>query len=288
MRWDRGHRSDFVEDRRGERVSSFGGTGGITLLLFVFRRFGIAGVVVVLLVMGGLQFFGGGMSDPAASRGAGAPGQAAPGGAEEEELKAFVSFVLDDLQATWSQIYTAEGQTYAPARLVLFTDRVQSACGGSSAATGPFYCPGDQKVYIDLSFYRALRERLGAPGDFAQAYVIAHEIGHHVQNLQRNLDRGRDQGATGGSVRVELQADCYAGVWAHHAERRQLLEVGDLEEAFRAAEAIGDDALQGGSGGVVRPETFTHGSSAQRKRWFERGYASGAIASCDTFGANPL
>jgi hypothetical protein len=164
---------------------------------------------------------------------------------------------------------------------------VQSACGLGSAAVGPFYCPRDQKVYIDLSFYRALRDRLGAPGDFAQAYVIAHEIGHHVQNLQGNLERGHQEGAGGGSVRTELQADCYAGVWAHSTDERKLLEQGDIAEAMRAAEAIGDDTLQERSG-AVRPETWTHGSSAQRMQWFQRGYQSGSVEACDTFAAGEL
>lgn len=287
MKWDRGHRSDYVEDRRGERASAVGGgAGSLGLLVWVFRRFGIGGVVIAALVLGGVHFFGESTSGTAASGRASAV-EATPAGAGEDELKAFVSFVLDDLQATWSDVYQRRGTSYAPARLVLFTDRIQSGCGGGTAATGPFYCPADKRVYIDLSFYRALRDRLGAPGDFAQAYVIAHEIGHHVQQLEGNLSRGRDEGAGGGSVRVELQADCYAGVWAHSAQQRQLLEMGDLEEAMRAAEAIGDDKLQQASG-TVRPETFTHGTSAQRMRWFRRGFESGDPSACDTFSASGL
>lgn len=286
MKWNRGHRSDFVEDRRGERSASLGGAGGLGLLVMVFRRFGIGGVVVAMLVMGGVHFFGGGSSDPAVSRGAGSVAEG-PVAAEDDALKAFVSFVLDDLQGTWHEVYAQKGETYAPARLVLFTDRIQSGCGGSTAATGPFYCPADQRVYIDLSFYRALRDRLGAPGDFAQAYVIAHEVGHHVQHLRGDLDHGRGEGATGGSVRVELQADCFAGVWASRARARDLLEIGDIEEALRAAESIGDDVLQQSSG-TVRPETFTHGTSDQRKRWFKRGLETGDPGACDTFSTTSL
>ena len=185
------------------------------------------------------------------------------------------------------------GAVRADRQLVLFTGAVDTACGTGESATGPFYCPGDERVYIDLGFYRALRERLGAPGDFAQAYVIAHEVGHHVQNIMGTSERvqraGRGQGAEGDSVRLELQADCYAGVWAFHAaKRRQLLEQGDIEEALTAAAAIGDDTLQRSSTGRVRPETFSHGSSAQRMRWFNRGYEAGDPATCDTFSARSL
>jgi len=284
MRWDRGHQSDYVEDRRGQggHGGSFGGMG---LLFLVFRRFGIGGVIIALVVFGALQMFGGGGSTSSVSGRTGQDSGEQAGG--NDELKAFVSFVLDDLQSTWTELYAAGGKTYRPAHLVLFSDRVQSGCGGSSAATGPFYCPADERVYIDLSFYQALRDRLGAPGDFAQAYVIAHEVGHHIQNLERSLAKGRDEGEAGGSVRVELMADCYAGVWAHSARARKLLEVGDLEEALTAASAIGDDKLQGSSG-AVRPETFTHGTSAQRMRWFRQGYDTGKPAACDTFAAQNL
>jgi hypothetical protein len=236
------------------------------------------------LVLGGIYLFSG-----AGALGlSGAEPDAAGEAPQHDAGKAFVSFVLDDVQKTWVELYQERGQAYRPARLVLFSSRIQSACGFGEAASGPFYCPGDQRVYIDLSFYRALRERLGAPGDFAQAYVIAHEIGHHVSHLEKNLQGGRDKGADSGSVRVELQADCYAGVWAHSAQKRQLLEMGDLEEAMRAAEAIGDDALQRGAGGTVRPESFTHGTSAQRMRWFKTGFDSGRPEACDTLRATQL
>lgn len=283
MRWDRNHQSEHVEDRRGQ--SGGGGSGGLFGLVFLlFRQFGVKGALVGLLVVGGIALFGGG-SMLGLSGSAPTP---AGSGVTNDEGKAFVSFVLDDTQKTWSELYRARGKTYQPARLVLFAGRTESGCGTGNAATGPFYCPRDQRVYIDLDFYRALKDKLGAPGDFAQAYVIAHEIGHHVTNLEQNLGKGRDEGADGGSVRVELQADCYAGVWAHSAKARDLLEMGDFEEAMRAAEAIGDDALQQAGGGVVRPETFTHGTSAQRMRWFQKGFTAGKPEACATFEASEL
>jgi predicted metalloprotease len=249
----------------------------------LFRVFGIKGVVIGGLALGAFQLFGG--SD---LLGLSSDSGAAPAAGTNDAGKAFVSFVLDDAQRTWAALFSQRDARYRPARLVLFTDRVQSACGNAGAATGPFYCPGDQRVYIDLGFYRSLKERLGAPGDFAQAYVIAHEIGHHVSHLLDDLDRGRDTGDSGGAVRVELQADCYAGVWAHSAGQRDLLEIGDLDEALRAAAAIGDDTLQKQSSGVVRPESFTHGTSAQRVRWFKRGFEGGRPEVCDTFAAQAL
>ena len=282
MRWDRSHQSENVEDRRGQGGS--GGGGIFSLVFLLFRHFGVGGVVVGLLVIGGIALFGGsdmfGLSGSARTAPASAPGT--------DSGKAFVSFVLDDAQKTWSELYRERGKTYQPARLVLFAGRTESGCGAGNAATGPFYCPRDQRVYIDLDFYRALRDKLSAPGDFAQAYVIAHEIGHHITQLEQNLGKGRNEGAEGGSVRVELQADCYAGVWAHSAKARQLLEMGDFEEAMRAAEAIGDDTLQQASDGVVRPESFTHGTSAQRMRWFQQGFTSGKPEACNTFNASEL
>jgi len=260
-----------------------GGAGGLWIIMMLFRRFGIGGAVVGIVIIGGLSMLGGGKGVGLSGS---APTEAASG--KSDAGKAFVSFVLDDVQATWQRIYADQARTYTPARLVLFSGRTQSACGLGNAATGPFYCPGDRRVYIDLSFYQALRTKLGAPGDFAQAYVIAHEIGHHITHLENNLAKGRDQGADGGSVRVELQADCYAGVWAHSAKKRDLLEMGDLQEAMRAAEAIGDDTLQKNAGGTVRPETFSHGTSDQRMRWFEKGFTSGRPQDCDTFDAKQL
>jgi hypothetical protein len=208
----------------------------------------------------------------------------------DEPLVQFMSFVLDDAQEMWATLIP---ERYQEAQLVLFTDAVQSACGLGQAATGPFYCPGDQKVYLDLGFFREMHERLGAGGDFAQAYVLAHEIGHHVQTVTgverqvRDLQQSRPGSANDLSVRMELQADCYAGIWAHGTARRDLLERGDIEEGLNAAQSIGDDRLQRMQTGIVRPETFTHGSSAQRMEWFRRGLDSGRPAACDTFSADP-
>jgi uncharacterized protein len=215
------------------------------------------------------------------------------GAKPDQELVHFVSFVLDDTQSTWEKEMAARHQPYRHAKMVLFTDSTRTGCGFGDAATGPFYCPEDERVYIDLGFYRELSERLGAGGDFAQAYVIAHEMGHHIQKLLGTSDRvrslrGSTEGADGPSVRLELQADCYAGIWAHSASQRNLLETGDLDEALNAAAAIGDDRLQRQSRGTVSPESFTHGTSAQRGRWLHRGYDTGSLESCDTFAAKTL
>jgi predicted metalloprotease len=214
----------------------------------------------------------------------------------EDPQADFVSVVLADTEDTWGEIFQQAGSAYETPKLVLFSGAVQSACGFAQSALGPFYCPADRKVYIDLDFYRDLRERFRAPGDFAQAYVIAHEIGHHVQNLagtseevqsmRRSVSEAQGNAL---SVRLELQADCYAGIWAHHANRtRQILEQGDVEEALGAATAIGDDRLQQQGRGYVTPDSFTHGSSAQRVHWFRQGLESGDIGSCDTFAAGEL
>lgn len=220
----------------------------------------------------------------------------APRSAEEEELAEFVSFVLGDIEDTWQELFRQAGREYEEPKLVLFSGAVNSACGFAQAAMGPFYCPADRKVYIDLTFYDEMRNRFQAPGDFAQAYVIAHEVGHHVQNLLGISDQVRRlQGRVGEveanrlSVRQELQADCLAGVWAHHADRaRQVLEAGDVEEALGAASAIGDDRMQRQSRGYVTPDSFTHGSSAQRVRWFKRGLQEGQLSACETFAAQEL
>ena len=285
MRWEGGRRSDNIEDRRGMRVpGGMVGGGGI-------------GVVVIALIA---MFLG---VDPrivlqGAGEGAPAPREAPARSRDpaEERLKDFVSVVLADTEDTWSEIFRTGGARYQPPRLVLFTGAVQSACGTASSAVGPFYCPGDTKVYIDLDFYRLLAQRFGALGDFAQAYVIAHEVGHHVQNLlgiseKVHAARQRADEARGNalSVRQELQADCMAGVWANHANRaRQILEAGDVEEGLAAAAAIGDDRLQQQGRGHVAPETFTHGTSAQRVRWFRRGLERGRLEACDTFKAAQL
>jgi predicted metalloprotease len=215
---------------------------------------------------------------------------------EQDQLADFTSVVLADTEDTWGEIFRQAGETYKEPQLVLFSGSVQSACGYAQAAMGPFYCPRDQKVYIDLSFYRDMKNRLGAPGDFAQAYVIAHEIGHHVQNLmgisgqvQSLQQRSSEVQANQLSVRLELQADCFAGIWANQAERsRQILEQGDIEEALNAATAIGDDRLQRQAKGYVVPESFTHGTSAQRVRWFKRGIQTGDMNQCDTFNTTSL
>jgi predicted metalloprotease len=286
MRWEDGRRSDNVEDRRGMGGPAMVG-GGISLVGVI--------LAVVVALMGGdpmvvLQQMGG--------SGALNPGpvvvnpRQAPS-PQQDRLADFVSVVLADTEDTWSQEFRRRGQRYTPPRLVIFESVVASACGRAQGAMGPFYCPSDQKVYIDLDFYRTLRQRMGAPGDFAQAYVIAHEVGHHVQNLlginqqvQRLQSRSSQRDANQLSVRQELQADCLAGVWAHHtATQRNTLEPGDIEEALNAASRIGDDTLQRQSSGRIRPDSFTHGSSAQRQRWFARGLQSGSMDACDTFSA---
>jgi predicted metalloprotease len=290
VRYDKDHDSPDVVDRRGQTYRGGGGGGGgglLRLLLpLVASRFGLGGVAVLLVGYVGLQLLAGG-GGPSADVGAGGR-TAAPGGPPDPQ-KAFVGFVLDDVQATWAARYPGPG-AYRRAKLVLFTGRTPTACGLGESATGPFYCPGDEHAYIDLAFFEALARRLGAPGDFAQAYVLAHEIGHHVQKLTgasarvHRAPKAQQQGAEGLSVRLELQADCYAGVWAHATKQRGLIEAGDLEEALTAASAIGDDTLQRNATGTVRPESFSHGTSAQRARWFRRGFEGGDPAACDTFG----
>jgi predicted metalloprotease len=204
----------------------------------------------------------------------------------------FVTFVLNDTQTTWTTLLPEQSnRPYHHAKLVLFRDYTQSGCGNAESATGPFYCPSDQKVYIDLGFYDELKRRFGAPGQFAQAYVLAHEIGHHVQNIlgiERQAEQGSRQGANSSSVKLELQADCFAGVWAHSTQQRGLLEQGDIESALGAAAAVGDDRLQKMSTGHISPDSFTHGTSQERQKWFTAGFNSGNISSCNTFGTNDL
>jgi predicted metalloprotease len=289
MRWTRGHRSEDVEDRRGETAPGMRGMrvgGGVGL--------GGAVVLLVLSLVFGQNFFAllgdGGGVDPTGAPGGGAPSAPArKAGPAEEQAADFMSFVLDDVQNTWTREFARGGRKYERAKLVLFTDAVRSGCGGADASVGPFYCPADHKVYIDLSFYGELKNRFGAPGDFAQAYVLAHEIGHHVQNLLgvsdqvRASQQARPDQAAALSVRLELQADCLAGIWARSTEERQLLEEGDIEEALGAASAVGDDRIQRQGGGRVSPETWTHGSARQRSGWFRRGLGSGRVQDCDTF-----
>lgn len=309
MRWRGRRQSGNIEDRRGQGASrgGFGGLGG----RFGGRRaqtglprggrigggggLGIGTIVVLLLVawafgINPLQMLGGmdgGMSpqfEPqidASDRESGAP---------SDDGGQFIATVLADTEDTWNRIFSSAGESYVEPTLVLFSGSTSSACGFASAATGPFYCPGDQKVYIDLAFFDDLRSRFGAPGDFAEAYVIAHEIGHHVQNLLGVLPKVNSMRQRVGqaesnrlSVLVELQADCYAGIWANASERLGVVEEGDIDEALNAAAAVGDDAIQRRTQGYVVPESFNHGSSEQRAEWFRRGYETGSVAGCDTF-----
>ena len=278
MRWRDTGRSRNLEDRRGG--------GG--------RKAGI-GIVGMLIVLGVSYFTG---IDPRqmlgvaeqVSGGAGAAAESPLVDEAEEPMVRFMSAVLDDAQARWAGIFAQEGRQYADARLVLFRQQVRSGCGSASSAMGPFYCPADQRVYIDLGFFDELARSYGAPGDFAQAYVLAHEVGHHVQNLMgteralRRAQQDHPQDANTLSVAMELQADCYAGVWAHFAAQRGDLEAGDMKEGLGAAAAVGDDRLQQQARGEVNPESFTHGSSAERMRWFKAGFDRGDPAACDTFG----
>ena len=288
MKWQSGRRSDNVEDRRGISVGRGGaslGCGGLILVIAISLIFGKDPREILQLLQ---QTQG-----PSSSVEAPVPG-GAPGAGQNDELRDFVSVVLADTEDTWTPIFQSTGKTYQAPALVLFTDAVESACGYTSAATGPFYCPADSKVYIDLGFYRDLRDRFGAPGDFAQAYVIAHEVGHHVQNqlgisseVQRLERQSSERDANALSVRLELQADCFAGVWANHANsQRQMLEQGDVEEGLNAAAAIGDDRMQKSAGQRVSPDSWTHGSSEQRVQWFSTGMRTGNIRDCDTFGSS--
>lgn len=284
MRWERGRRSDNIEDRRGMRVSGRGLAGG-----------GLGAIVLALVAM----YFGVDPSVVLNQAGNLAPAeQAQPAtfSPEEERLKDFMSVVLADTEDVWGTLFQGSGRQYEQPKLVLFSGAVQSACGFAQAAMGPFYCPADHKLYLDMSFFNDLAQRHDAPGDFAQAYVVAHEVGHHVQTLlgvaeRVHAARSRAGEAEGNAlqVRMELQADCFAGVWAHHAQRaRQVLEPGDVEEALAAAAGVGDDRLQQQARGYVVPESFTHGSSEQRMRWFQRGMQTGDAAQCDTFKAGRL
>jgi predicted metalloprotease len=287
MKWTPGGESQDIEDRRDE---GGGGGGGFQ---FGGMHLGIGGalILLVLSLVFKQNFFallgGGGGGSP------NAPVARQPNPARdqrEQPLVQFVSFVLDDTQKTWEQILPQQaGRPYRHAKLVLFRNYTQSGCGGAESATGPFYCPQDEKVYIDLGFYDELKQRFGAPGEFAQAYVLAHEIGHHIQKVVgtearvRQMNQGNRRMDNALSVKVELQADCYAGVWAHSTQQRNLLEQGDIQSALGAAAAVGDDRLQKMSTGHVAPDSFTHGSSAQRMHWFQQGFDSGSIAACNTF-----
>ncbi|AMB94433.1 KPN_02809 family neutral zinc metallopeptidase [Aerococcus sanguinicola] len=300
MKWDDLRRSKNVDDRRGQsmgRPSRSGGSGlgGLLSLLLMSRRGGGKWLVIIIILMmlfGGGSFLGGGLGQETSNQEAQTSQQVETqqAGASSEE-KDFLSAVLGSTEDFWSELFQSQGQSYDPATLVLYTDHVQTGgCGFGSAQAGPFYCPGDQSVYIDLSFYRELKNRYQAPGDFAMAYVLAHEVGHHIQNelgimdqYQRAVQSAGETEANQLSVRLELQADYLAGVWAHYAENQGLLESGDIQEALQAANAVGDDTLQEAAYGQVVPDSFTHGSAKQRQAWFERGYKYGDLDHGDTF-----
>ena len=289
MRWEGNRESENVDDQRASSGRGGFGLGG--------RSIGIGTIVIAL---GGGAIFGINPLTLLEILSGGSPQQVEQRAPQQppadDRMARFVSTVLADTEDVWNELFAKNGGNYAEPRLTLFRGSIATACGHGQAAMGPFYCPADQKVYIDLGFYDVLRSRLGAPGDFAQAYVIAHEVGHHVQNqlgITRQMESARARVSQAQynalSVRLELQADCFAGVWAHHAQNaRQILEQGDIEEAMNAAAKIGDDALQSAGGGAVVPESFTHGTSAQRQRWFHTGLQTGSVQACDTFNArNP-
>lgn len=285
MKWEGNRESENVEDRRG-RYGGFGfggrtiGLGTVAIALVVSYFLGVSPMTVLSVLTGGAPDVSQVQESPPAS----------------DQMTRFVSTVLADTEDTWTALFQAQGSRYIQPKLVLFSGSTPTACGTGLSASGPFYCPGDQKIYIDLNFYRLMQQRFRVSGEFAQAYVIAHEVGHHVQHLMGISDKvdsarrraGQAQ-ANALSVRLELQADCFAGVWAHHADRtRSILEAGDVEVALNAASAIGDDALQRQSRGEVVPDSFTHGSSAQRVRWFKRGIQSGQVTACNTFDSEQL
>ena len=304
MEWRGRRQSDNIEDRRGMSagpsdpfsrggmrvpIGRRGGGIGIGGLLVILLISWVLGINPLTLLTGGdLSMDGGGTTQSGTQQSG-----TRPQGQSSDETTAFVRTVLAETEDTWSGIFQSRGQTYTPPTMVLFSDGVRSACGMASSASGPFYCPGDRKLYLDLTFFNELANRFGASGDFANAYVISHEVGHHVQNLLGILPRFNkmrqqmnEAQANQMSVRVELQADCFAGVWGYYTDQKGILEAGDLEEAINAAHQIGDDTLQKRSQGYVVPESFNHGTSAQRAKWFQRGFESGKIESCDTFSGD--
>lgn len=312
MKWRKGTKSRDVIDIRGAAKGSSGtsgaggGMGGLPIPSGVAGKGGIAGVIVVLVIvsinlLGGGSGSGGGFDIPGAfgvggtAPGADDPQPIPPGEDPQADLKDFSTYVFDDTQSTWRQTFAADGESYDPAQMVLYSGAVRTdGCGSATSAVGPFYCPADERVYLDLSFYEDMKRQLGASGDFAWAYVIAHEMGHHVQRETgtssevERLSRSDPSEANELSVRQELQADCYAGVWASTVFAAGDLEEGDLDEAFNAAEAVGDDRLQKQATGHVDPDSFTHGTSEQRRNWFNRGFESGDPSACDTFGTDQL
>ncbi|TCQ80946.1 hypothetical protein EDF68_102233 [Ochrobactrum sp. BH3] len=308
MRWQGRRQSDNVEDVRGQQSGGLGGgfgrgggMGGGPGFRIV-RGGGISGILILVVMFFVLRAFGidplpflfgdGSINSTQTQQSSGRT--AAEGGkVANDEATQFARTVLAETEDVWSGIFQSRGQTYTPPTMVLFSDGVRSACGMASSASGPFYCPGDRKLYLDLTFFNELANRFGASGDFANAYVISHEVGHHVQNLLGILPRFNkmrqqmnEAQANQMSVRVELQADCFAGVWGYYTDQKGILEAGDLEEAINAAHQIGDDTLQKRSQGYVVPESFNHGTSAQRAKWFQRGFESGKIESCDTFSGD--
>jgi hypothetical protein len=291
MKWTPGGESNDLEDLRGRG----GGGGGGRGLAMPLTGGGVLIAIVLTLLsqVCGVSFLGGGDDDQTAGQQQQqqqySSAQSRRGGPDPDEHEIqFVSFVLDDVQKTFEQMFAERGLHYEHAHLAIFTEDVDTGCGESSSAVGPFYCPPDRKAYVDLSFFRELKERFGAAGEFAQAYVLAHEIGHHVQNLMGIEERERRRGQKDFSVRLELQADCFAGVWGHSTEQRHLLDPGEAQQAMDAAAAIGDDRLQKMAGRRVNPETWTHGSSEERVRWFRRGFDGGRFEDCDTFSATQL
>ncbi len=302
MRWRGGRRSENIEDRRAQRIGrGLGSRGGGSMLPLIMKLAGTRGGLVIIVV-GALVMWYAGIDFGTLTGGGGlavseghntAPVRES---AAEREMVEFVSVVLAETEDTWQPLFRAAGKTYELPKLVLFRDATKSACGLGQAAMGPFYCPGDRQIYIDLGFFQELQDRFKAPGDFARAYVLAHEVGHHVQTLLGISARNQAARASADSVeanrlsvRQELQADCFAGLWAHHADAaRNILEAGDIDEALGAATAIGDDRLQKQGRGYVTPDSFTHGSSAQRVRWFRIGFDQGLLQACDTFAAKDL
>ncbi|HEV7345988.1 MAG TPA: neutral zinc metallopeptidase [Devosia sp.] len=309
MKWRGRRQSSNIDDRRGQRTGGLGGLGGRSFGRGGIRlpsggrgaRGGMGSLLGIIVVLGIIWLATG--TNPidmlTGGSGSGSGGSLAtsssqvPTSGTQAELPDFVGVVIQETEDLWGEVFQASGEDYPEPTIVLFTDAVNTACGAADSSAGPFYCPGDQQVYIDLSFYDQLRDQFGAPGDFAQAYVLAHEVGHHIQNItgvlpafnQRRQSMSQEE-ANAYSVRVELQADCYAGVWANYAGQEDLLDNGDIEEALNAAIQIGDDTLQERMQGFAVPKTFNHGTSAQRKTWFERGYVSGNPGDCDTFSGN--
>lgn len=286
MRWQQERRSDNVEDQRGRRVAGgFKLGGGAIVLVLLFSLITKQNPLKILAMLTEQQG-----SAPVSTM------TEQPGAPAQDQQKEFVSAILASTEDIWSEVFTGMNRTYEPPKLVLFSEGVQSACGLTSSAVGPFYCPADTRVYLDLGFFQELNRRFGAPGDFAQAYVVAHEVGHHVQNLlgisgkvDQARERSSEEETNALSVRLELQADCFAGVWGNRAnQEKKMLEPGDVEEGLAAAAAVGDDTLQRSAGRSVSPESWTHGSSEMRTRWFTRGFNSGDINTCDTFKTNQL